>query len=151
MIEPEERPADRSLQGLRRSSALFTIVASLVILVVLVSGIYTNVRVVQITNRLQDQQALIKRQQVAQAEQTRIARIASCKQNNQQVVRDRAAFIDNAIVLAAQFPVLTPRQAATIARYIAAQRTRSTEDFPYRDCSPAGIAKFLGQKPPPKG
>lgn len=47
---------DRTLVGLRRSSALFTIAASAVILLVLLSSIYTNVRVVQITDRLQTQQ-----------------------------------------------------------------------------------------------
>lgn len=80
----------------------------------------------------------------------KVAQKSSCRQANTQADRDRAAFIDNALVLiqVAARSNPTPEEQATVAAYLAAQRSTAVKDFPYRRCTAAGIAKFLNQSPP---
>lgn len=76
---------------------------------------------------------------------TQKARVASCRQFNVQQFRNRAAFKDAAEVLVAQARNPSPETARFIAKYRAATAEKAAADFPDRDCSAIGIARYLGQ------
>lgn len=132
---------DKSLVGLRRSSALFTTVAAIIIAVILASGVYTNIRVFQITNEL-------GRTQRSEAAQTVIARRASCLQYNAQeaaqVIAEKVEI--RAVVAALTAGDMSPSTVQRVAVFLAGYDLTVDHAHRARDCSPDGIARYLNQK-----
>lgn len=149
--EPDDLSAN--LAHLGRSSDLFVILLLAAVAVVFVSSIYSNYRVVVVENQqhrqgieLAAEQHRLAVDEAATHRQTAAARKASCNQFN---VQQRQAITGSDVhdVIEANAISPPPRsadEAARVERALGAEHNAALTQHPLRDCTEAGIAKYLG-------
>lgn len=148
---------DTSLRKLHRSTGAFSMLLTLALGLLLATSVYTNIRVLQITQAqhrdsvaLHRAQARLAADEDATKEQTQMARVASCNQYNLQQVAAVAADGAHDTELALLIVPLprTAAQTAAVDAGLKALAITSVTAHPFRDCSPAGIRAYLNQKGP---
>lgn len=75
--------------------------------------------------------------------QTQVARRASCDQSNRATQNTRDALVGG-IAIVQPGPTATPEQVAALVQFKADYKAATEKKLPLRDCTDAGIAKFLG-------
>lgn len=137
---------DTNLHKLNRSTNWFSSLLVIAVAVVFASSIWTNYKVITLTSGLNHTQAHLAMVQRDEAEQTRVARIASCRQFDVQQRSNVAAQIKlsedfvAALTAGSTDPIIAARAVAFNASHDALIRAK----YPLRDCSPSGIARYLG-------
>lgn len=149
-VEELEAGVDRTLRKLHRSTSLFSSLLVFAVAVVFASSVWTNYKVITLTSGLRRTQARLGAVQKAETERTATARVASCRQFNRQQHDNVAAQIQlsHDFVAALTAGSTNPATIARAHNFNATHDALITAKYPLRDCTAAGIARYLGLPPP---
>lgn len=152
MAHANEPPLDKSLRKLQRSTSAFSVLAVIVLSVVFASSIWTNYKVIALTGSLRRTQAHLVAVQNKEATDTRLARRSSCLQSNdlQRQAIGASDAHDQIEANAISPPPRSPEAETRVVSALGAEHNAALAEHPRRDCTPAGIAKYLGLTPSTK-
>lgn len=145
-MTPETQKIDASLQKLSRSTNWFSTLLVLAVAVVFASSVWTNYKVITLTSGLRQTQNQLSAEQRRSADQTTAARFASCHQYNHQqdlqvdAEKTEIRFAVNQLTAHSTRPGISQDVTAFLEGYDTTVRNSHKP----RDCSAAGIAKYLG-------